>query len=728
MKKQRKHHGFIVFKFKWLYKLKKYISDENFTFSEYKVIPQANLLIKRSREKRVEPKVMALLILLVKSNGDVVTRSEILAALWPNIIVGDEVISQLIYSLRNALADDAKNPKYIETIPKKGYRFIAEVKQTETENNTKSTDEKRTALLQNKNLNSLKTKIIVSSCLLLSLVFICAWLFSHHSIPKSVKHLRIKNILPITQDVGVEGDFSFHEQHTNMAYVRSQGDQVDIYLKTLGNNQSEQITNDEWIEYSPLWVAEKTISYIRKKSGKFQIIRLVLLNEPEIIYESENDIFNLALNINAPSSLSFIEYDDYQHNKLYEVKLINLVNNNVTYLHESILNLPSDIRYQVYSSDGQTLYFFNNSNQIKEIVALDLKSNQYKTITNQFSWVEHISLLDSGHLLIAGEVSATKGIWQLNINDYSIKSILPSSSGQRITQAQLKQDKIYYSTYKAPVNIVLADTTKQTFDALPNLNSDANEYFGVYSKDNKTIYFVSNRTGYYEIWSYNRAIQKNKQVTQLQASFIYQPALSNNGDLFAVVYEKDELILSIISLTTGTPVKESIIASMKYPLSWSKDDSGIYISEHNKTVNIYQYNSNTLVPRLIQLNAGLFAKETPDADSLTLIDYKVGGLIRRNSTNGKETSLINAITSLESLVPGELKAIEKSVFSVIKNGPSRKIQKYTRTNDKQGFSSKLLMDLPSWSRVTDFSIDGSKAIFFKNTSPEGDIMSVQLEL
>ena len=87
---------------------------------------------------------MSLLILLASKSGEVVTRSEILAALWPNIVVGDEVISQLIYSLRNALADDAKNPKYIETISKKGYRFIAEVTVTNVEKSTAIESKKKT--------------------------------------------------------------------------------------------------------------------------------------------------------------------------------------------------------------------------------------------------------------------------------------------------------------------------------------------------------------------------------------------------------------------------------------------------------------------------------------------------------------------------------------------------------------------------------------------------------
>ncbi len=700
---------------------------ENFSFSEFKAIPKANLLIKKSREKRIEPKVMSLLILLASKHGDVVTRQEILDSLWPNMVVGDEVISQLIYSLRNALADDAKNPQYIETISKKGYRFIAEVNAVESEvkGDTSISAELTTNPLTNSKKMSLKNKWLVSSGLTVLIGFI-AWFISNLFLQNNVNALTVKNILPVTKSMGVEGDFSFHESHQKMVYVHSQDPYVDLYLKVLGENKSQQLTNDEWIESSPLWIDAETLVYIRKKANLYQIIRHQLKKETEILYESQHYIFNLAIKTDEESAISFIEYDKYQHGKLTEIKSLSLLNNKVSYLHDSVLNLPINTRYQVYSLDGQRLYLYDNSNRVKKVLSLALKSNQYTTITQEFTWIHHIALFDSEHLLISGQLSATRGIWLLNINDHSIKSILPTSGDQKVVRALLNQGQIYYATYKTSSNQFIADIKQQTLDPLPELNSGAYEFHGIFSKDNKTIYFVSNRTGYYEIWSYDANTQTTKQVTQLQANFIYRPALSNKEDLFAVVYNKGELTLAIISLKTGKPVNEKNIPSMKFPLTWSQDDKSIYISEHNKQVNIYQYNSTTLEPKLIQTHAGLFAQESADGEKLTLVDYKAGGLINKNLTTGKITKLNNSIANLESLSPGVLETIEQSIFVVESNGAARKIQKYSRENDEQKTSGTLLMALPDSSRVTDFNLDGSKAIFSKNSPPEGDIMTIKL--
>ena len=166
---------------------------------------------------------------------------------------------------------------------------------------------------------------------------------------------------------------------------------------------------------------------------------------------------------------------------------------------------------------------------------------------------------------------------------------------------------------------------------------------------------------------------------------------------------------------------------MKYPLIWSKDDKSIYISEHKKHVNIYQYDRVTLEPKLIQSRAGLFAQESTDGESLILIDYKIGGLISKNITHGKTSQLGNSISNLEFLRPGELKVVEQSIYTVKKDGPVRKIEKYAIENDNQTPHSKMLMNLPNWSRVTDFNANGTKAIFFKVSPPEGDIMTILFE-
>jgi predicted ATPase len=76
---------------------------------------------------RLTPKAFAVLQYLVDHSGRLVTQSELLEAVWPNTFVQPEVLKSQILDVRHALEDDAKNPRYIETLPRRGYQFIAPV-------------------------------------------------------------------------------------------------------------------------------------------------------------------------------------------------------------------------------------------------------------------------------------------------------------------------------------------------------------------------------------------------------------------------------------------------------------------------------------------------------------------------------------------------------------------------------------------------------------------------
>ncbi|MDH5833591.1 winged helix-turn-helix domain-containing protein [Luteimonas kalidii] len=76
--------------------------------------------------QRLEPKLMDLLCVLASEPGRVWSREELMALLWPGVVVGDDSLARAVSRLRQALEDDAKAPRFIETIAKRGYRWIAE--------------------------------------------------------------------------------------------------------------------------------------------------------------------------------------------------------------------------------------------------------------------------------------------------------------------------------------------------------------------------------------------------------------------------------------------------------------------------------------------------------------------------------------------------------------------------------------------------------------------------
>jgi DNA-binding winged helix-turn-helix (wHTH) protein/TolB-like protein/Flp pilus assembly protein TadD len=89
--------------------------------------PAKNELRRGADVIRVEPRAMDLLVALARKAGEVVSREELLATVWPGVVVGDEALSQSVTKLRRALGDESRAPRYIETISKRGYRLVAPV-------------------------------------------------------------------------------------------------------------------------------------------------------------------------------------------------------------------------------------------------------------------------------------------------------------------------------------------------------------------------------------------------------------------------------------------------------------------------------------------------------------------------------------------------------------------------------------------------------------------------
>jgi TolB-like protein/DNA-binding winged helix-turn-helix (wHTH) protein/Flp pilus assembly protein TadD len=75
----------------------------------------------------LEPKVMSVLVFLAERSGEVISREELIERLWDGRIVSDEVLSRCISQLRTRLQDDPHEPRFIQTVPKIGYRLVATV-------------------------------------------------------------------------------------------------------------------------------------------------------------------------------------------------------------------------------------------------------------------------------------------------------------------------------------------------------------------------------------------------------------------------------------------------------------------------------------------------------------------------------------------------------------------------------------------------------------------------
>jgi len=101
--------------------------DQDFRLGSWVVRPSLNSIALGDKTSRLEPKAMELLVYLAGHAGTVVPKEQLISAVWADTFVSDDALTRCVSELRKAFGDDAKAPRMIETIPKRGYRLLERV-------------------------------------------------------------------------------------------------------------------------------------------------------------------------------------------------------------------------------------------------------------------------------------------------------------------------------------------------------------------------------------------------------------------------------------------------------------------------------------------------------------------------------------------------------------------------------------------------------------------------
>ena len=98
-----------------------------YRFGPFLLNPTEQLLLRDGQPVALKPKLFDLLLILVENSGHVLHKNELIEKIWPNTFVEESNLTVSIFALRKALGDDHDNHSYIETVPRRGYRFVAKV-------------------------------------------------------------------------------------------------------------------------------------------------------------------------------------------------------------------------------------------------------------------------------------------------------------------------------------------------------------------------------------------------------------------------------------------------------------------------------------------------------------------------------------------------------------------------------------------------------------------------
>lgn len=128
--------------------------------------PELNRLRDDNSVIQLEPKAALVLTCLVEHAGKLVTRQHLLDAAWPDVVVSDDALTQVIIKLRKALGDSPRDPRYIQTIPKRGYCLLADV-QTDDDSTMPSAEQSTADLARRRRRNPVLIAVAVLAAALL---------------------------------------------------------------------------------------------------------------------------------------------------------------------------------------------------------------------------------------------------------------------------------------------------------------------------------------------------------------------------------------------------------------------------------------------------------------------------------------------------------------------------------------------------------------------------------
>ncbi len=237
-------------------------------FDVFEVDLSAGQLTKRNRHVKLQDLPFRLLATLLEQPGGIVTREQLRERLWGQTVVDfDDGLHTAVRKLRDALGDSAAHPRYIETIPRRGYRFVAPVSMAPKIDDVKSTEAVESTV-QGAHEEAVARRFIPplvwiggAGILALGLLTLLYNKSSRNPDP-------VADLLPITSYRGLQRSPSLSPDGTQVAFTWDGGNDgnLDLYVQNIDGSGRTKLTSDQSPDLYPAWSPDgRTIAFTRNE-------------------------------------------------------------------------------------------------------------------------------------------------------------------------------------------------------------------------------------------------------------------------------------------------------------------------------------------------------------------------------------------------------------------------------------------------------------------------------
>ena len=626
----------------------------DFHLGPWLVQPSLDRLSLEGRIVQVRPKVMDLLVYLAGSAGTVISKETLLNEVWRTEAISESALTRTITELRSAVRDDVAQPRFLETIPKRGYRLIAPVRTVASPEESHARRRRVPAL------------VILVGALLIS-GFLALLLYERvPSEPTDAPRVR-----PLTTWPGHEGWLSFSPdgKRVALAWSGESDDNFDIYVKGIDDDSRVRLTTDPEPDRSPAWSPDgRAIAFLRGSNRGVAVYVVPASGGPER--------FIATLKTRLPSRpLSRFQMLDWSGDGALVVadqdspeEPFHIIRLSIDTAETQQLTSPPPHSYgdlrPVVSPDGKTLAFTRGlAPTPSDIYVLPVTGGEPRRVTfddnviTALTWSE-----DGGSIVFSSERGAMAGagsLWRVRV-DVSTARPEPQQLhgiGQRATGPVIARRgrRLAYVESAQDVNLWRVAATGEGL-AQPLVSSTREENGPDYSPDGARIAFASNRSGNWEVWVASSNGSNQRAVTSYGAAPAWQPRWSPNGRVLAFSHTREgNADIYTISPEGSAPRQLTSDPSSDATPSWSRDGRWVYFSSNRSGAYEIWKTALDEPARLLQVTHGGGSEPRESTDGHRLLYTKrTDSALEIWSTGvngGAETRLLGPIHSGPSWVP-----------------------------------------------------------------------------
>ncbi len=619
------------------------LKTNSFEFEEFVLNVDERTLLRNEEPLSITPKAFHLLQVLLENQGRLVKKEELMQMVWAENFVEEGNLTFTIRLLRKALQDDAQNPRFIKTVPLHGYKFIAEVRKSSTENEVLLPEIKPV-----ENSDSIKHQANFSAFsvfpififLAISSAIIVFWYWQNKT---TTADLLILNASFATEKITTDGKtFSaiISPDGKNVLYSSGNRGQQSIWIRELETNRNIEIIPTTEAEYVGLdFSPDGNFFYFSRKSkeerANIEVFRASIFdrNPVKII---DNTTGRTSISPDG-TKISFVRCPRLKEENcsLWIADSLDGKNERKIYSRP----IPYRISDNKFSPDGKSIAIATgqSENQANEfgLMEVNIETQEVREISSdKFFNIKSLVWLpaDNGWLVTASKIpiwnfriwhiSKEQGNTQVLTKDsesyatlsidrnnklivstqiesdfkLSLHDIENPSRKQILTEAQSAtfspEGKIVFSSEKSGNQEIWASESNGTRQ-IQLTNNIADDSRPKVSPDNNFIYFSSNRSGEVQIWRMNADGGNQVQITQKNGGF--PVAISPDGNVIFYLHGRDRTLWRI---SNNGSDEQIVFDQKKIFFALSPDCSQVALSEtrgEERFLTIHSVTDKTIV-------------------------------------------------------------------------------------------------------------------------------------